>query len=218
MMHLAGKKILFLGDSITHGAGVSSRDNIFCRIVERETGAVCLEYGVSGSRIAHQPDGVENPKRLPFGVRVPDMDPQADIIVVMGGTNDYIHGAAPLGAMSDRTNDTFYGALHLLILQLIERYPDAQLVFMTPVHRLNDQTVGLNQFGQRRCTNLEGYVNIIQEVAAYYGIPVLDLFRTSGIQPDVPQLLERYMHDPTHPNDAGHRRIADRLMGFLSIL
>lgn len=217
-MQLSGKKILFLGDSITHGAGVSSRENIFCRIVERETGAECLEYGVSGSRIAPQPDGVENPQRLPFGVRAKEMEPGADLVVVMGGTNDYIHGAAPLGQMDDRTNDTFYGALHLLILQLIEQYPEAQLVFMTPPHRLNDRTVGLNQFGLRRCANLETYVNVIQEVTAYYGIPVLDLFRTSGIQPDVPQLRERYMSDPTHPNDAGHRRIADRLIGFLSIL
>ena len=217
-MQLKGKKILFLGDSITHGAGASSRENKFCHIVGRETGAQCFEYGVGGSRIAPQPDGNENPKRLPFGVRVEGMEPQADVIVVMGGTNDYLHGAAPLGEMNDRTNETFYGALHCLILQLIKRYPEAQLVFMTPIHRLNDRTVGLNQVGQHRCTNLEGYVNIIQEVTAYYGIPVLDLFRTSGIQPDVRQLFERYMSDPTHPNDAGHRRIADRLIGFLSIL
>lgn len=217
-MKLTGKTILFLGDSITHGAGVTSSDNIFFRIVGRETGAECFEYGVSGSRIAPQPDGNENPKRLPFGVRAKEMQPQADVIVVMGGTNDYVHGAAPLGKMDDRTNETFYGALHRLILQLMEQYPEAQLVFMTPPHRLNDRTVGLNQFGLRRCADLETYVNVIQEVTAYYGIPVLDLFRTSGMQPDVPLLRERYMPDGTHPNDAGHRRIADRLIGFLSIL
>ncbi len=181
---------------------------------------MCVPYGVKGSRIAPQPpeDNTERADRAPFGVRAKEMDPDADIIVVMGGTNDYGHGNAPFGTMRDRDTDTFYGALHSLILQLIEQYPAAQLVFMTPPHRAKDHNLGINQFGVRRASNLEGYVNAIQEVTAYYAIPTLDLYRTSGLQPDVPLLRERYMPDGTHPNDAGHRRIADRLIGFLSVL
>ena len=34
-------------------------------------------------------------------------------------------------------------------------------------------------------TNLAGYVSIIREVAEFYGLPVLDLFFTSGLQPKV---------------------------------
>lgn len=49
-------------------------------------------------------------------------------------------------------------------------------------------------------------------------MPVLDLFRTSGLQPRVPLLRELYNPDGLHPNDAGHRRIADRLIGFLTAL
>lgn len=217
-MNLNGKKILFLGDSITHGSGTSAIEKKFCHIVAREMGATCAEYGVSGSRIAPQPDNTERADRLPFGVRAAKMDKDADLIVVMGGTNDYGHGTAPFGTMADRTEETFYGALHCLILQLIEQYPDAQLVFMTPPHRLHDTELGINQFGVRRAANLETYVNAIQQVTAYYGIPTLDLYRQSGLQPDVPILRERYMPDGTHPNDAGHRRIADRLIGFLGAL
>lgn len=63
------------------------------------------------------------------------MEPEADVIVVFGGTNDFGHGDAPLGTMSDRTPYTFYGACHVLIRKLLERYPEAELVFMTPLHR-----------------------------------------------------------------------------------
>ena len=63
-----------------------------------------------------------------------------------------------------------------------------------------------------------GYVDAIVEIAAFYSIPVLDLYRVSGIQSRVPEWKERYMPDGLHPNDAGHVRIADKLMGFLSVL
>ena len=59
--------------------------------------------------------------------RYKTMDPDADIIVVFGGTNDFGHGDAPLGEMSDRTVDTFYGALHTLYTSLITRYPEAPI-------------------------------------------------------------------------------------------
>lgn len=34
------------------------------------------------------------------------------------------------------------------------------------------------------------YVNIIKEVAEYYSLPVLDLFATSGLQPEIKEIRE----------------------------
>ena len=67
-------------------------------------------------------------------------------------------------------------------------------------------------------TNLAGYVSIIREVAEFYGLPVLDLFSTSGLQPKVDIIKETYMPDGLHPSDAGALRIARRLIGFLQTL
>ena len=75
-----------------------------------------------------------------------------------------------------------------------------------------------NEFGVRCVGSLGDYVDIILEVAGYYGIPVLDLHRVSGLQPEVPALRERYMPDGLHPNDAGHALICSRLKGFLETL
>lgn len=215
-MELKGTKIIFLGDSITDGWGASSRENVYWKVLARLSGAECYGNGVGGSRIAPQRTPSEDPNwDRYYGSRVEELPKDADMVVVFGGTNDFGHGDAALGALSDRTEDTFYGALRLLCERLLERYP--QVVLITPLHRLGENN-DYNELGARRCATLEGYVDAICQVGALYGIPVLDLFRTSGIQPAVDSIRERYLPDGLHPNDAGYLRIAQRLMGFLQTL
>ena len=217
-MELKDKKIAFLGDSITEGTGVSDPSNIYWNILARETGAKCFGYGIGGTRIAVQREPSWNPLfDRHFASRVEEMIPDADIIVVFGGTNDFGHGDAAFGTMEDRTEETFCGAMHCLLQKLIARYPLAQIVVMTPLHRLVEHYV-YNELGVRQAADLEEYVNAIMKIAAYYGIPVLDLYRVSGLQPNVPALWEQYMADGVHPKDAGHARIAQKLKGFLNTL
>ena len=218
-MELKGKKINFLGDSITEGAGTTYPAWCYVEVMKRLYGlAEARNYGIGGTRIAHQQSPSAKARfDLCFCGRAYDMDTSADMVVVFGGTNDYGHGDAAMGVMTDRTDDTFYGALHNLIIALLQKYPNAQLVFMTPLHR-DKENEYYNYFGVRCAGSLEDYVNVIQEVAAYYGIPVLDLYRGSGLQPAVPELKERYMPDGLHPCDAGHERIYSLLKGFLEKL
>jgi lysophospholipase L1-like esterase len=183
-----------------------------------------VNYGICGTRIADQrtpvPDRPASFEKY-FASRVAEMAPGADLVVIFGGTNDYEHGDALPGQMSDRTPDTFYGALHLLILRLMEKYPTTPLVFLTPLHRQGESEdhVKVSADGQTVChTTLSTYVEIIREVAAYYAIPVCDLFTISGIQPELPQHRALYCPDGLHPNAAGQRLIADRLEGFLRTL
>ena len=217
-MELNGKKIAFLGDSITEGCGTSCKEHIFWSLIAQRTGAECFGYGIGGTRIAKQTVPSDERWDQNFISRVDSMIPDADIVVVFGGTNDFGHGDAAFGAMSDRTEDTFYGALHVLYQKLYERYPEAQLVVMTPTHRLSEDDKDWNERGIRRVGVLADYVAAIRQVAEYYSIPVLDLWRVSGIQPKVPVLKEKYMPDGLHPNDAGHVLIANKLIGFLNTL
>ena len=106
----------------------------------------------------------------------------------------------------------FHPAWHLLMQGLIERYPEAAIVFMTPMHRSGEVKSDAPD------GSLETYVNIIQEVAAYYALPVLDLYRTSGLQPAVPVIQKKYLPDGLHPSDAGNAKIAARLQAFLESL
>jgi len=219
-MELAGKKIVFLGDSITEGHGVSLSENIYVnRLAKMADLKEAKNYGIGGTRFAVQKKPSDNPRHdLDFCQRCEELDADADIVIVFGGTNDFGHGDASIGQMTDRTPETFYGACHYLMNRLIERFPGKPIVFMTPIHRLveDDPTAG----GRKPApvATLAQYVDIIKEVARFYAIPVLDLYAQSGIQPRVPILQEKFCPDGLHPNDAGQELIANRLYGFLKSL
>lgn len=215
-MELKGKKIAFLGDSITEGVGVSSLDKLYWNLVGQKTGAKCYANGISGSRIAPQrvPTAFEPRADRYFGSRVEELIPDADIVVIFGGTNDFGHGDAALGDMNDRSEDTFYGSYHLLLQKLIDRYPAGQIVVMTPLHRQVEDSL-YNDYGVRRMGSLTVYVNAIRQVAEHYGLPVVDLFKDCKIQPQIEVLKERYAPDGLHPNDAGHELVCQHLLKVL---
>ena len=138
-MNIQNKKILFLGDSITEGYGPQDIENVYWKRLERNEGCISVGYGISGTRIARQQKPSADPREdMYFRSRVADMDKDADVVVIFGGTNDYGHGDAAMGCFDDRTDDTFYGALHNLYCDLIAKYPNAQLVVMTPLHRVGE--------------------------------------------------------------------------------
>ena len=209
-MELKGKKINFLGDSITEGVGASEYAHCYVEQFAAATGAVCRNYGISGTRIAKRRVPYENPEfDRYYASRVPEMDPDADVVVVFGGTNDYGHGDAPLGEMNDRTVWTYYGALHVLFTALIEKYPTAQIVILTPLHREDEE---------KRTPILKPFVDATRQVAEYYSLPVLDLWANYGIQPRIPVMKNMYVPDGLHPNDAGHAILANKLRAFLEQL
>ncbi len=144
------------------------------------------------------------------------MENEADIVVVEGGSNDFAHGDAPLGEFGDCDPYTFYGACKVLYSSLIEKYPDATIVVLTPLHRIGEEAT-VNELGMS-CEKLSEFVRAEKRVAEYYSLPVLDLFAVSGLQPAVPVIREKYMRDGLHPTDAGAARIAERLKGFLESL
>ena len=214
-MQLQGKKINFIGDSITQGAGASCEQARYVDRVAEFSGALCRNYGISGTRIARKlhpvgPDDFD----LDFCMRVDTMDADADAVVVFGGTNDFGQGDAPMGAISDRTPETFYGALHTLLSSLLCRYPRGRIIVLTPLHRCAEDFSVEKQPGVENLP-LKRYVEAIREVAEYYALPVLDLYAMSGIQPNVPVIKEMYLPDGLHPNDEGHRRLAELIVGFL---
>jgi len=216
-MKLQGKKINFLGDSITEGCGVSCQENVFHQVMKREYGlAEARNYGVGGTRFARQTVPSEPQWDQDFCQRATEMEKDADAVVVFGGTNDFGHGDAPLGDFADREPNTFFGACHFLFRYLIETYPDAVIAVCTPLHRLNeDDPMGDHRYKAYHYGDLKTYVAIIREVAEYYSLPVIDLYANSGIQPKVDIMREKFMPDGLHPNDAGHERIAHVIGNFL---
>jgi len=215
-MKLEGAIVNFLGDSITQGVGASSPEHVYPHIIEKRFGLKkANNYGISGTRFAKQTRPSDEPSfDLDFCSRVAEMDPEADAVVVFGGTNDFGHGDAPLGTPADRTKDTFWGACHELMRSLVEKYPGKPVVICTPLHRITeDVPTGDNK--PEPVAVLDEYIEIIRTVARYYALPILDLNAVSGIQPRVPAIQEALCPDGLHPNDAGQEILAKCVSNFL---
>ena len=209
-MELKNKKIHFLGDSITGGYGLADRENErFEGLIKKRTGAITQNYGVSCSCISLD-------KNRPFDdcfvTRQKDMEGDADIVVIFGGTNDHGRGTSPLGNKKDRDYTTFYGALHTLYSAVIKDNPRATVVVITPLHRGGEKS-------NTRGESLKQYVEVIREVAALYSFPVLNLYDEYGIDVTTNRDdIEKYMPDEIHPNALGHTILADKITAFLENL
>lgn len=207
-MDVKNIKINFLGDSITEGVGASTPEHRFVSIVGRMTGALVNNYGIGGTRLAHQKTKDCFDARGCFADRMKGME-DADVCVLFGGTNDYGHGNAPFGEFSDRTADTFCGACHEVISYLAEKYAGKPFFVITPLHRLNEGNK--NMHGR----TLEDYVDVIVRTARYWSVPVLDLYAEYGINPEIESVRARFMPDGLHPSDEGHRLLAEKIVSYI---
>jgi lysophospholipase L1-like esterase len=224
-MELKGRKVNFLGDSITEGSGVTDIAN--CRFDNRLAamcGLTAKNYGIGGTRLAHQPQPSENPRYdLCFCGRAYNMDRTADMVIVYGGVNDYIHGNAPFGQLGDTTPATYCGGVYFLMNYLKTTYGDKPVVFLTPArcflrHEVSDLAPSTHAAKTTPGKELLAYVEVIQKTAQQFGIPVLDLYHDLGVDPHIPEQFAAYTTDGLHLNDAGHGLLADKLKAFLEAL
>lgn len=170
-------------------------------------------YGIKGSRIAITSDRDDS-----FVQRYEAMNNKADIITVLGGINDFQHDV-PLGNLKSFDPCCFYGALNTIINGLFEKYPDKIIIFMTPMK--NDFVHPVKKYPNSFTSNKVNlkqidYVNVLKEVCDYYSLPVLDLYRDSGISPFNKNQAKLYMPDKLHYSEAGYLRLAKKIAGYLS--
>ena len=199
-----GKTWNVLGDSITFGAKTKLTYHAYLK--EKLNIATVNNYGIAGNTIAVNSNATGDG----MCVRYTNMDNNADIISVAGGVND--HGInTPLGDISSTDNKTFYGALKILCEGLLTKYPLKTIFFITPMHYTN--------FFKGDTTNnlglpLADYVNAIIEVCRMYSIPVLDNYSNIGIYPKNSTHYSTYTADGLHPNEEGHKKIANEILKF----
>lgn len=178
----------FLGDSLTANTQHASKP--YHAWIGDWMGAKINNYGISGSTVGNKYD--------PMSVRYSGMSDTAKVTIVYGGTNDFGRNQ-PLGTMADRTNDTFYGAMHVLLKGLREKYPDKKIGFVS-MHHFGSYFPETNQFG----LNKMDYVKVTREVCEFYSIPLLDLYSSGGINFEIEAQSTIYSVDKLHFNNKGH--------------
>ena len=213
--HWKGKKVAFLGDSITQNAEyVNSYASL--------TGCEALNYGISATHMAARSSDDSNA----FDKRYSKMpvESKVDMIVVFGGTNDFGHtNTAAFGEFSDGPRVgkyTFYAGLHRLFKGLQNRYKNTPIVIMLPIHHgteidVPEYVIGSNNSITEGTNPTTGktfreYVNAIREVAAYYSFIVLDAYSYSNLSPmtEIGSGTGGFFKDGLHLNAAGGQRLA----------
>lgn len=188
-----GKKIAFLGDSITQGLTWNGSAQVYVEkpyplTVAEKLNCDCQNVGHSSYPIS------SIGKAQCFNTTYSEIALDTDYIFVFGGTNDYQY-SVPIGTVADREDVSFCGAVFTLINKIRTRNPNAKLVFFTPLHRSAE--VKSDGF------KLIDYVNAIRDVCELCAIPVVDLYKNSGFSNVVTE-MQQYYADGLHLTQDGY--------------
>ncbi|MBE6606312.1 MAG: hypothetical protein E7635_04675 [Ruminococcaceae bacterium] len=167
-----------------------------------------VNYGIGGTRISGSGDTAFVNRYVEMG--------EADMVVVMGGTNDFWGWPAPqIGGENDRQKTTIRGAVRLLIEGLIEKYPDGQIVFLSPTRNALDAEDATTTNGDTK----DDFVNAITDICNIYNIHIVDLFYPEELDFREAKREDGYygdlMPDGTHPSPEAHKIIANYVLADL---
>ena len=152
-------------------------------------------YGVQGTRIA----GTDSNS---FANRANAMADDLDMVIIMGGINDFTAGTEAFGSIEDQTTGTFYGAMNVLLTTLTNKYAGKPIIFLTPM----DVSPKYGTTNQTTGKTLDEYVAAIKEVCALYdNVTVIDTH--SWAEQFNPEDTE-WLCDGCHPSIEGHAKIA----------
>lgn len=213
-----GKKVAFMGDSITYGTGVSNDNAVYWRRLSEMLGFSSVTgLGVAGSCWSVTSD--YGTGHSPISQRWDQIPTDADLVMIFAGTNDWGHSSV-LGTVADTTDVSTCGAVATAINGVITANPDVRLAIISPLHRwgfVSSASPLYDNMENSQGHTLEDYADAIKETAAAYGIPVIDGFAT-GINPRVTAFHDAYVTDGLHPNDNGHGLLANALRGPIEAL
>lgn len=231
-----GKRVGYLGDSITDPRNYGNEIRKYWDFLKEWLGITPYVYGVSGRQWNDLPNQAEKLKS--------EHGDEVDAILVFLGTNDFNQGV-PIGewfteseeqVMAARgemkrpvtrkkrtpvlTQETYKGRINIGLSRLKQLFPDKQIVLLTPLHRslanFNDKNVQPDESYQNSCGEyVDAYVQAVKEAGSIWAVPVIDLHAVSGLNPMVEEQLV-YFHDAgydrLHPGTKGHERIARTLV------
>lgn len=210
VMNEKPREIVFVGDSITAGMGVSKTCAMW---LAEHYGWTCLNYGIAGTGYicgmqgAHTMagDGVEGVGAYrditevgDYLSRVSDLPAVADLYVIGGGYNDW-NTNTPIESFKKRAAAVYEA--------IMTRSPNARILVLTPTRQYTSEKDSRNP--NAAGYTLEDYANVIIEVCESMSIHCVDLYHSGGLYPVNSAQSAVYYSDGLHPTATGNRMIAN---------
>ena len=199
--------IACLGDSITEAANLSDMENYQqysypTKLKDLLGAESVVNLGIGGSSIGRYWDQA-------FVDRYQEIPEDTDLILVMCGTNDgFCLSENELGTMEERKERTYIGDLDELMRSLKRDYPDATIVFATPLPNVLHDILRKERDYLLPQSLL---VNIMKQLAAEYEIPVIDLYNSNILDTHDAAVIYNYMPDGVHCNSDGYTLLAEHM-------
>lgn len=201
----SGKKIACLGDSLTEGSNMDNMEDYkqysYPSVLKNILGAEeVYNLGIGGSSYGRYWDQA-------FVDRYKEIPQDTDIIIVMGGTNDgFAASAEELGSMEEKKPRTFYGDVDELMRGLTENYPEAKIIFVTPLPNvLHDYLRNQRDYLLPQSV----FADAVKELAAQYPVDVIDLYNSNILDTHDTQVISAFMPDGVHGNIEGYQILAE---------
>lgn len=115
------------------------------------------------------------------------------------GTNDFRY-ERPIGAGTDKTTETFEGALNYSLRKLLASFPRLRVFLITPSWQIEDGSLDRDVAPNSDGLLLTNYVDAILKVSEENHIPCLDMWRNLGLNASN---YTAFSLDGVHPNQAG---------------
>lgn len=237
----AHKRVAYFGDSITDPNNDGSKLK-FWNFLEDWLGITPYIYGVSGRQWDNIPTQTEKLHQehgdsvdaiivfigtndfnagVPIGEWYDIKEEQ-----VMAGIHEPKHMVTRKRMYPIMDKSTYRGRINIALDKLKRTYPTKQIVLLTPIHRAGFYRNEKNWQPTEEYYNLCGepfqrYVESVKEAGNIWAVPVIDLNSLCGLFPMMDEYTTYFKDkevDRLHPNDAGHRRMAQTLLYQLSTL
>ena len=192
-------RVLFHGDSITHGHGVTSPRETYVSQVADKIGCVPLNYGFGGTVWA------DNIVAQTIAARA-----DWDVLTIMLGANS-LAGADSAGKPETATQ--YAGKYDAYLATIRAAAPTKPILCITPILNRLDLTHGGNQNGEMPKAYREGIGRVVRQRQS----SDKNLYLLDGLSM-VDDPLYLLVTDTVHPNDLGMHRIAEGVAAALKPL
>lgn len=224
-----GTNILWFGDSIS--AGTTTNGTSYVTYLREDLEDVGIaNYAIGGHTLSYGYDNTESD--IEWSV-INDMNKleicnSIDYVFVAAGTNDFAHNSsrsplgtyrfADIGSSSDTVPNTIYGSIYTIDKIVKQKFPNAKLIFITPITRNRYDIEGAKASDNSIFTvHLKDYVDAIKDACNSKGIDYIDAYLESGLEvtEDACDGTENYMSDLTHPTLAGQKVMEEYVLNKL---